>query len=412
MATIQLGVINDIGIIRIAPFTAVELKCLASAVLADAATESANAAAATALSYVGISPTGAYTNLAALQAAYQTGEDGVFVVKDTGHWYFWNGSAWEDGGLYQSPLDVVQTTGTSETDVMSQKAVTDELATKASHGYESNPKTLKEVDDDLAQLASEVSNLNKPIATYTYDLNPEKTITSIDVETGTFTSPAHGLANGDMVSFAKNKTTLDAVNPLYFLPNGVLIATYYVINATTDTFQISTAIGGSALVMTSNDTMDLTKVHLEILSARSITISGLPKSGSYKANLRLNCTRRSGAGVQFRPSSYPQSVRWLTSTGSTSYGGLGYIDVAGMSVLSNLAVINAEFSLIGGHKNAIFKGLSSTYSEASLAESAAINLALSDIVPNSTADITSITVTSSAPTFYVLNGTTIEVYKL
>lgn len=111
MATIQLGVINDIGIIRIAPFTAVELKCLASAVnadnsaaLADAATESANAAAATALSYVGTSPTGAYANLAALQAAYPTGEDGVFVVKDTGYWYFWNGSAWEDGGEYQKDI--------------------------------------------------------------------------------------------------------------------------------------------------------------------------------------------------------------------------------------------------------------------------------------------------------------------
>ena len=130
MATIQLGVINDIGIIRIAPFTAVELKCLASAVnadnsaaLADAATERANAAAATALSYVGISPTGAYTNLAALQAAYQTGEDGVFVVKDTGHWYFWNGSAWEDGGEYQKDIPTTTIEELRRSDLQQMSAI-------------------------------------------------------------------------------------------------------------------------------------------------------------------------------------------------------------------------------------------------------------------------------------------------
>lgn len=130
MATIQLGVINDIGIIRIAPFTAVELKCLASAVnadnsaaLADAATERANAAAATALSYVGTSPTGAYANLAALQAAYQTGEDGVFVVKDTGHWYFWNGSAWEDGGEYQKDIPTTTIEELRRSDLQQMSAI-------------------------------------------------------------------------------------------------------------------------------------------------------------------------------------------------------------------------------------------------------------------------------------------------
>lgn len=56
---------------------------------------------------------------------------------------------------------IVGETGQGETSVMHQKAVTDELGTKASHGYESNPKTLKEVDDDLVQLESEVSLFKK-----------------------------------------------------------------------------------------------------------------------------------------------------------------------------------------------------------------------------------------------------------
>ena len=42
---------------------------------------------------------------------------------------------------------LVEDFGSDSTKVMSQKAVTDELGTKANHGYESNPKTLKEVDD-------------------------------------------------------------------------------------------------------------------------------------------------------------------------------------------------------------------------------------------------------------------------
>ena len=40
---------------------------------------------------------------------------------------------------------------------MSQKAVTDELAAKAAHGYTDSPKTLKQVDDSLAQLAGDVN---------------------------------------------------------------------------------------------------------------------------------------------------------------------------------------------------------------------------------------------------------------
>ena len=45
-------------------------------------------------------------------------------------------------------------------DPTSGKSARAELDEKAAHGYESNPKTLKEVDDNLAQLAGEVSLLD------------------------------------------------------------------------------------------------------------------------------------------------------------------------------------------------------------------------------------------------------------
>lgn len=58
---------------------------------------------------------------------------------------------------------VKQVTGTSTTDVMSQKAITDELGTKAFHGYANigSAKTIKQVDDSLAQLAGEMSQITK-----------------------------------------------------------------------------------------------------------------------------------------------------------------------------------------------------------------------------------------------------------
>lgn len=48
------------------------------------------------------SPKGVYATLSALQAAYPTGASGIYVVAADGNWYYWNGSAWTAGGIYQS----------------------------------------------------------------------------------------------------------------------------------------------------------------------------------------------------------------------------------------------------------------------------------------------------------------------
>lgn len=46
------------------------------------------------------SPKGVYATLSALVAAYPAGTTGIFVVQADGHWYWWNGAAWTDGGAY------------------------------------------------------------------------------------------------------------------------------------------------------------------------------------------------------------------------------------------------------------------------------------------------------------------------
>lgn len=67
------------------------------------------------------------------------------------------------------------------------------------------------------------------------------TITA-DAATDIITSAAHGLSNGDTVTFFNSGGAL---------PTGISAATYYyVITATTNTFQISATVGGSALDIT------------------------------------------------------------------------------------------------------------------------------------------------------------------
>jgi len=49
-------------------------------------------------------PRGTYTDLNALREAYPEGTEGVMLVLDDGHWYYWNETAqdWLDGGIYQA----------------------------------------------------------------------------------------------------------------------------------------------------------------------------------------------------------------------------------------------------------------------------------------------------------------------
>lgn len=51
-------------------------------------------------------PKGTFLSLESLESTYPNGAEGVFLVlennSDASHVYFWNGSNWEDAGIYQS----------------------------------------------------------------------------------------------------------------------------------------------------------------------------------------------------------------------------------------------------------------------------------------------------------------------
>lgn len=52
-------------------------------------------------SIVSGAPKGTFATLAALQTAYPSGTEGVFLILENGHWYYY-ASGWKDGGMYQS----------------------------------------------------------------------------------------------------------------------------------------------------------------------------------------------------------------------------------------------------------------------------------------------------------------------
>ncbi len=61
------------------------------------------------------SPKGVYATLTDLQTAYPTGATGIYVITEDGKWYYWNGSAWTAGGIYQATGIAEKSVGMKET---------------------------------------------------------------------------------------------------------------------------------------------------------------------------------------------------------------------------------------------------------------------------------------------------------
>ena len=94
--------------------------------------------------------------------------------------------------------------------------------------------------------------------------------------TNTVTLNSHGLSNNDIITFSTIVTT-----------TGITVFTYYyIINATTNTFQIATSVGGSALTLTNNGSG--TMRYIATISSISVNVSvtlNRPATGSGSASL-------------------------------------------------------------------------------------------------------------------------------
>ena len=201
---------------------------------------------------------------------------------------------------------------------------------KADHGYEENPKTLKEVDDEKAlhgyseeeepktlkqvddakldkssvkqvlgasttdvmsqkAVTDELAKKHQVVVDYTHTSNKEVNIESIDFATGTITATGHGLAVND-IAYLINKEMGNF--PFSALPNGINpLTAYFVVNVTPNTFQLSLSGGGAPITISDKATRDYSKWHFELpgntnisgLSLRKFTVEFEGKSSGHQA---------------------------------------------------------------------------------------------------------------------------------
>jgi hypothetical protein len=160
-----------------------------------------------------------------------------------------------------------------------------------------------------------------PVATYIHDSNPEITVSAVDVDTNTFTSVGHGLSDGDTIYPIINQDA-GSVYPIAVYAGGLVqtVYGYYVINATTDTFQLSETSGGTAIDITENSTMDLTKWHFEKSTVNtSFTINNLPARKKYKVIVKGKVLQAS-TGAYIMPNSIDHH-NWLNGSSPTYANG-------------------------------------------------------------------------------------------
>ena len=120
---------------------------------------------------------------------------------------------------------------------------------------------------------------NNLLFEYTHSGNKEVNITSIDFATNTFTSPNHGLANTTNAVLTSRIGIAIKTNVGFVIPQNVTPFSsypsvgFYVINATANTFQLSTTEGGAPIALVNKGTLDLSKWHFEQGNTHSILFS-------------------------------------------------------------------------------------------------------------------------------------------
>jgi hypothetical protein len=328
-----------------------------------------------------------------IYSAGTTGATGTMTTTTQGvdtdnNWYYWNGTAWTPGGIYQSAI---------------LDAINASIVDAGNHYTSGNVEgALQEVGSSLDTITTQVTDVEKytntPIAAYTHTTNKEVAVSAVDVDTNTFTSVGHGLINGDIICPLIN---IDAglIYPVNIYQTPVVWGvSYYVINKTDNTFQLSLTSGGAVIDLTTNANLDLTKWHFEKRSIGYITISNLSNLTKCKILLK-------GKSVIKTVSSYilPNSTNTANfiQNGATSYS------VPAITGITSDVGFNIECE-IDYTKNLCIKanGIAVLSNTASANITNFIDKILfSPFYKNS--EITSLIFDS----FYPANGTIIEVYK-
>lgn len=237
---------------------------------------------------------------------------------------------------------------------------------------------------------------NNVITSYTHTGNKQVAVTSIDYTTNTFTSASHGLTNGQEVAF----NVLPATNIITMLPfaNAWNVTNvnsgFFVINATTDTFQLSSTSGGSVLPLVQRATVDFTKWVIEVVQDTSNLSMTFSPSKHIQVVVKGNTSR---------------NARYVLPNGLNVYSGYKNA-IYSLTVLSNTYNING-YILIDIITNS--SGVIINYINKSLnINNSVLSMFNEDyyLIPDITTNLTSLT-SIILQSFKLMNGCEIYIIK-
>lgn len=146
-----------------------------------------------------------------------------------------------------------------------------------------------------------------------------RTVGSVDSTTDTITCNAHGFSSGNPVTFRVTAGQLPGA--LYDT------VTYYVVNAQTNTFQVATAAGGTAIDLTSAGS-GLIEVSgpYDPDVAVSLTVKD-PSGTSTTYTYALSQISRAAAGLYYKDYTYSTAgTYWLQQKGQFTINAATYVD--------------------------------------------------------------------------------------
>lgn len=197
--------------------------------------------------------------------------------------------------------------------------------------------------DDQGVLHSTVPGYSTLLYSYVHNDNKEVYVQSLDLSTGVFTSPSHGLSANTQV-FAVLHPPYHVGTPYHYLPGGLSLGNqgtnsakkYYVGVVDENRFTLSETSGGAAVTFTEVSTMDLTKFHFEVFQRMELNIQNLP---AFDSCLVVVCGRVSEYYRYIRPmptklySGKMGYANYDAANGGDMYGSVSLGNVGGFGSL-------------------------------------------------------------------------------
>ena len=176
------------------------------------------------------SPAGVFNTLDDLTNSQNTDKNRIYVVQETGNWYFWNETAWQDGGTYQSIVIADNTITNFQTQFLRQGR--NKLLALYTTGKDLTVEPLENGNISLKGIAS-ASPLNFPISRFIIDKEDDYLFYKVLVKGISPSCYIYNEANSDTIVATISATTTNQT--IHLTPGTYTLNAYFATGTTVDT---------------------------------------------------------------------------------------------------------------------------------------------------------------------------------